>query len=142
MIYKGVVARFNGVPDSQGDVLSDNVQLPANPVRITHEFHSKTNIGMAHLVLEQDRITAYVDLSDQDLFTQEMVSKLYIVPGGIILERDGTLVKKWSLSDLALTSSPSDKTLTPLEPSRRNGCCEYSGPPFKKCFKCGGRQSF
>lgn len=142
MIYKGVVAWLDGPPDSAGDILGKDVKITRNPVKVTHEFYEKTNIGNAHLEIEDDRVIAYVDLFDQDLWPAEIVTNLHIVIGGKILDRYGPNIKSFSIESTALTSTPADKTLPKLEVSPTGQrCCWYIGPPFVKCYKCGGRNS-
>lgn len=139
--YRGVCARLNGEPDSQGDILTSNLHIPKNPVKVTHEFYEKTNIGDAYLEVEGNEVIAYVTLFDYELFQPKIAEQLYAVVGGSVITRENGIVKEWVLKEIAITASPADKTLTKLTLNPRNNCCKYSGPPFRHCYKCGSRET-
>jgi hypothetical protein len=141
MVYKGVCARLNGTPDSSGDILGENFEIPRNPVNVTHNFYEKTCIGTAWIEVEGNEVIAYVNLFDSEVFPKEHVEQMYAVIGGSISDRDGASIKKWTLKDVALTATPCDKTLTRLKWNKRDSCCEYKGPPFRACHYCGGRET-
>lgn len=141
MVFRGVCARINGEPDSAGDILNSNLHIPKNPVSVTHDFYEKTYIGDAYVQVEGNEVVAYLNLFDQDLFTKEMVESFYAVVGGSIIKREGGVVKEWVLTQIALTGNPCDKTLPRLKWNKKDNCCDYSGPPFRKCYFCGSRES-
>jgi hypothetical protein len=138
-VYEGICARLNGEPDSQGDILADDVEF-GYPVRVTHEFYDKTHVGTAYLERDGNQIRVWVTV-DHEAFTPEVMCQLTAVPGGKVLEREGNLIREWKIDSIGLTVSPADSTLPKLKPSMSTGCCEYLGPPFIKCPKCGGRKS-
>ena len=140
-VYRGVCARLNGKPDSQGDVLSKNVHIPRNPVKVTHNFYENTLIGSAYLEIEGDEVIAYVRFYDPEVHCKEVVEQMYAVVGGSIVDRKGDTVNEWIIKEISITPNPCDTTLTKLKLNPRNGCCEYHGPPFYHCEKCGGRKS-
>lgn len=141
MIYRAVCARLNGKPDLNGEILTSNLHIPENPVHITHDFYEKTRIGRAYIETEGNEVIAYVDLFDPEVFPKEIAEQLYAVVGGSVINRENGVVKEWILKSIALTASPADLTLTKLKWNKKDNCCDYSGPPFRKCHYCGGRET-
>lgn len=112
MKFEAVVAILNGDPDQQGDVLTDNVTIPHNPVKVTLDFHGPT-IGVAHVRVDGNRILAEIDI-DPSQFPPELVERFKGVIGGSVKKRTKGKVEDWVLKEISLTDTPVDKNLPNL----------------------------
>lgn len=115
MKYTGVIARINGEPDRDGEVMGPNVVLPNRPVNVTLDFDKEIRLGTAIVKRRGTNVVAELNIN----FPAIVATKMYGVIGGKVLERDGKLVKKWEVTSVGLTLHPVDKSLPKLRQKRK-----------------------
>lgn len=113
MKYEGVIAILDGQPDSLGDILSKNVQMPIDRVLVTNGFDGPP-IGFAAVKVVGDSVMAEIDI-DTKIMPPEAVEMFKGVIGGSITKRNGCSIEGWILKDVGLTQNPCDKRLPNLK---------------------------
>lgn len=125
MKYIGIICRIDGQPDSSGEVLGPNVELPPGPILVSQDFNKDLPpLGTATVSVAGKDIIAIMDI---DLMPT-LATKCYAVPGGYVKTRESltrqgaesvpgesTYVREWSINHVAITTTPCDKTLEPLK---------------------------
>jgi len=113
MKYYAVVAIMDGVPDSSGDILTENVDIPQFLVPVSNAF-SPPVIGQALITKEGHSLTAKIEI-DESRFPTELIEQMTGVVGGTIIYRNGPIVDKWKVTEVGLTREPSDNRLPKLK---------------------------
>lgn len=109
MRYRTIIAIIDGVPNSQGDILTGNVILPPSYVRVSSQF--TTFLGLAIITKESNTLVATMDIK----LDKEIAQYYHGVVVGKIISRNGNVIEKWSVTEVGLTVSPSDTRLPKLE---------------------------
>lgn len=109
MKYEGIVAIMDDVPDNIGDILSENVEFETNPVSVSMQFNGDP-IGFAFLTKASGKVLAEITI-DENKMTPEEVEQFKAVVGGISWGKEGAVITRWSINEIALTLLPSDKRL-------------------------------
>jgi hypothetical protein len=107
MKYYAIIARLNGIPDSAGEILSDDVVLPKSSVPVFEECNENALLGQALVCKNGNILIAYMDLTT----VPDDIESMYGVVSGKSFAKDGNVITKWSLTSVGLTKRPADLTL-------------------------------
>lgn len=90
--YTGTLLKFDGIPDSQGDIFSTDtsIELPSHEVPVLFEFHQSPEflLGYAKLYFSQNEIRYDMRIDDTKL-PKHALDGLIPCIGGSILKRTG-----------------------------------------------------
>jgi hypothetical protein len=112
MKYEAVIAIIDGVPDSEGNLLTNNFKIQQQPIPVVFDGPS-ASIGLAFIKFEENKILAEIE------FYPAMVSIIYYeqykgAASGIAIKRTGPVINEWVLTGIILTLTPSDTRLPNL----------------------------
>lgn len=102
----GVVLRFDGVPDSSGDVFSEDtgIELPSRDVPVTLEFHDRPEfwLGFAKLYFRPGALHYRMQLDDTRL-PKYALETLTPCAGGFVVAKEGNVIKHCKITSIGLS---------------------------------------
>lgn len=127
-----VVAILDGVPDSSGDILTDNFRVSGNPVPVVLDFHSSPldALGYANVYKSNGLILADITFTQDRVYLRDL-EDFFAVVGCQFLTRQGNRITDWIINEVCLTKQPFDERLPRIaDKSKRLPKPRFKDSPF------------